>query len=89
MSDSIYDELLKKLENDPWPAMYMFKFIVPSDNHKIALVERLFDDGAEINHQPSSGGKYTSITIRQVMLSATAVIEVYRQASTIEGIISL
>jgi putative lipoic acid-binding regulatory protein len=84
-----FDELRKKLEKDSWPAVYMFKFIVPSDNHKIALVESFFEDDAELNHQPSSNGKYTSITIRQVMLDADSIIEVYKKAAAIEGIISL
>ena len=67
----------------------MFKFIVPSDNQKIALVESLFEDDAEVSMQPSSAGKYTSITAKQVMLDAHSVIEVYKKAATIEGIMSL
>ncbi|HEU4719016.1 MAG TPA: DUF493 family protein [Bacteroidia bacterium] len=89
MAELNFDELKKKLEKNPWPSVYMFKFIVPSDNHRIALVESLFGDDAEVKHQPSSEGKYTSITAREVMLSADAVIEVYKKASTIEGIIAL
>ncbi|HET6991524.1 MAG TPA: DUF493 family protein [Bacteroidia bacterium] len=89
MAEPNFDELRKKLEKDSWPSVYMFKFIVPSDNHKIALIEGIFEDDAEINMQASTNGKYTGLTIRQVMLSAEAVIEVYRQASVIEGIISL
>ncbi|GAB4151130.1 MAG: DUF493 family protein [Bacteroidia bacterium] len=90
MSTFSYDELKKKLEqNSTWPSVYMFKFIVPSDNKKIALVERLFDDGAEIKLQPSSKGTYTSITIRTVMLSPDHVIDIYKKASEIEGILSL
>jgi putative lipoic acid-binding regulatory protein len=89
MEEPNFDELRKKLEKENFPSIYMFKFIVPSDNHKIALVESFFEDVAEINHQPSSNGKYTSITARQVMLSAEAVVNVYRQAAAVEGIISL
>ena len=84
-----FPELRKKLERENWPSVYMFKFIVHSDNHKIALVESFFEDDAELNRQPSTNGKYTSITARQVMLSADAVIEVYSKAASIEGIISL
>lgn len=67
----------------------MFKFIVPSDNHKIALIESFFEDDAEIKMQASTNGKYTSITIRQVMLDPSAIIEIYVKAAAIEGIISL
>ena len=89
MTNSKFDELRKKLDNESWPAIYMFKFIVPSDNHKIALTESFFEDDAEIKMQASTNGKYTSITIRQVMLDAPAIIEIYVKAAAIEGIISL
>jgi len=89
MTNSKFDELRKKLDNESWPAIYMFKFIVPSDNHKIALIESFFEDVAEIKMQASTNGKYTSITIRQVMLDAPAIIEIYVKAAAIEGIISL
>lgn len=89
MTNSKFDELRKKLDNESWPAVYMFKFIVPSDNHKIALIESFFEDDAEIKMQASTNGKYTSITIRQVMLDAPAIIEIYVKAAAIEGIISL
>lgn len=89
MTNSKFDELRKKLDNESWPAIYMFKFIVPSDNHKIALIESFFEDDAEIKMQASTNGKYTSITIRQVMLDPSAIIEIYVKAAAIEGIISL
>lgn len=89
MTNSKFDELRKKLDNESWPAIYMFKFIVHSDNHKIALIESFFEDDAEIKMQASTNGKYTSITIRQVMLDAPAIIEIYVKAAAIEGIISL
>lgn len=89
MAEPNFEELRKKLDKESWPAIYMFKFIVPSDNHKIALIESFFEDDAEIVMQASTNGKYTSITIRQVMLGADSIIEVYKQAAIIEGIISL
>ena len=89
MEEINFDELRKKLEKDSWPAVYMFKFIVPSENQKIAQVQNLFGDDSEIHLQTSTNGKYTSITIRQVMLNADAIIEIYKLASVIDGIISL
>ena len=90
MAEINYDDLRAKLNaGQNWPQLYMFKFIVPSDNHRIALVESLFGDDAEVKLQPSSKGNYTSLTARVVMLDAEQVIDVYRKASTIEGIISL
>lgn len=90
MAEINYDDLRAKLNaGNSWPQLYMFKFIVPSDNHKIALVESLFGDDADVKLQPSSKGKYTSLTARVVMLDAETIIDVYKRASEIEGIISL
>jgi uncharacterized protein len=84
-----FDALRKQLDQLNWPSLYMFKFIVPSDNQRIAQVESLFGDDANVKLQPSSNGKYTSITAREVMLSADDVLLVYQQASGINGIIAL
>lgn len=84
-----FEALRKQLDQLNWPSLYMFKFIVPSDNQRIAQVESLFGDDAEVKLQPSSNGKYTSITAREVMLSADDVLLVYQQASGIDGIIAL
>jgi len=84
-----FDALRKQLNELNWPSLYMFKFIVPSDNQRIAQVESLFGDDADVKLQPSSNGKYTSITALEVMLSADDVLLVYQQASGINGIIAL
>lgn len=90
MAEFNYDELRNKLNaGGSWPQVYMFKFIVPSDNQKIALTESLFEDDAEIKLQPSSKGNYTSVTARVVMMDAEQIINIYKKASAIEGIISL
>lgn len=90
MQEPDFSELRKKLEQDKnWPQLYMFKFIVPSDNKRIAQVENLFGDDTQLSTKESSTGKYISITARQVMLDAESVIEVYRQASRIEGVMAL
>jgi putative lipoic acid-binding regulatory protein len=73
-----------------WPSMYLFKFIVPSDNHKIAQLEALFNaETAEIRLRQSKNGKYTSVSAREVMTSAEEVIACYEEAYKIEGVISL
>ena len=77
-------------QNHEWPSIYMFKFIVPSDNEKIAQVEALFNtDTAELKMNQSKNGKYTSITAKEVMTSADEVLECYSKAKNIEGLISL
>lgn len=77
----------EKLEGHyAWPALYTFKFIVPTGKEE--EVKNLF-----LNHTTSEklskNGKYTSITINMMMPSSDAVIDVYQAASVIEGILAL
>lgn len=72
-----------------WPSVYMFKFIVPSDNQKIALVQGLFTESAEFKMNQSSNGKFTSITVKEVMMNSDQVLERYAKAKGIEGVIAL
>lgn len=79
----------KLIETSSFPSVYMFKFIVASENRKIALVENMFEPEADIHTKESANGKYTSITAKQVVVSADEVIEVYKKAAEIKGIIFL
>jgi uncharacterized protein len=79
----------KLIETTSFPSVYMYKFIVESDNRKIALVENLFDAEADLHTKESGTGKYTSITAKQVVMSVEEVIEVYKKAAEIKGIIFL
>lgn len=72
-----------------WPSVYMFKFILPDSNRDYALLRSLFGEESRIFTRHSSGGKYISVTVKEMMLSADEVVERYRKASKIEGIISL
>ncbi len=85
-----YDKLRDLLNQDNnWPKVYMFKFIIPSDNHKIALVQSKFSDEAIILHKESSTGKYFSITVKEVMFNADSIIEKYKEMEGIDGLIAL
>ncbi len=88
--EAFYKNLEQKLSADcEWPALYMFKFIIPNDLHKLALVESLFGDEASLYTNESKTGKYISITAKEMMLSPKEVIECYKKAGEIEGIIML
>lgn len=90
-TEDFYKRLKEELANSTvWPSEYLFKFIIPSDNHKIAIIEKSFDNmGAVIKTKASKNGKYTSISVNVTMKSAQAVVDKYQELSTIEGIISL
>lgn len=86
-----FDELRKKLEESiaSFPYIYMFKFIIKSDNKTMALVEVIFDSDADIIQKQSSSGNYISITVKQVVLSVDEIISIYEKAAAIDGVISL
>ncbi len=78
---------LEKLEGThKFPDNYTFKFIVQPEHQ--AEVESLLPN-AEVKLKPSSGNKYVSITLIRMMQSSQEVVDVYKRANTIEGIIAL
>ncbi|WP_370088197.1 DUF493 family protein [Ekhidna sp.] len=78
---------VEKLEGThEFPDNYTFKFIVKPEHQ--ASVEALLPD-ADIKLKPSSGNKYVSITLNKKMNTSQEVVEVYKQANKIEGIIAL
>lgn len=91
-SDEFYNKLREQLRQSAnWPAEYLYKFIIPTDVHKIAVLEAIFDNmGAVINTTESKNGKYTSVSINILMRNPDAVIEKYLEvAEKVEGVISL
>jgi putative lipoic acid-binding regulatory protein len=84
-----FENLRAQLDVLEWPSVYLFKFIVPNDNEKMAQVSALFDENATISYHTSSKGNYVSVSVKEVMLSGDSVIEIYENAIKIEGIISL
>jgi len=90
-NEEFFERLKQELiDSTAWPAEYLFKFIVPSQQEKVLEIENAFDQmGAVIDTTQSKTGKYTSVSINVRMSSAQSVIDKYIQLSTIEGIISL
>jgi putative lipoic acid-binding regulatory protein len=91
MNEADFERIKAQLNaSHEWPGVYMFKFIVPADNEKIARVEALFNSHtAEVRIRPSKNGNYISITARELMMSAEQVLACYEKASHIEGLIAL
>jgi len=85
-----FSELRKKLKDSgDWPRVYFFKFIVPSDNKKLAQVEALFGSEANVTLKQSSKGNYVSVSAKELMLNVDGVIDRYEKASKIEGLMAL
>ena len=91
-SKEFYEKLEKKLEeHSDWPSRYMFKFIVPTSQHKVDQLKQHFSDmDAEINLKHSKKGTYTSVSVVLVMNSPKRVIQKYKQiGDNVEDVISL
>jgi hypothetical protein len=88
--DGSFENLRAKLiESGDWPRVYFFKFIIPANNKKLALVEALFGPEAKVTIKQSNKGNYLSVSAKELMLSPDRVIERYEKASTIKGLIAL
>ena len=77
---------IKLDEHYSWPALYIFKFIVPTG--KEGDLKNLFPLHTSSDKQ-STQGNYVSVTFKMMMPSSESVIEVYEKASVIEGLIAL
>ncbi len=90
-TEEFYERLKVELDNsNTWPAVYLFKFIVPSVSDNVVRVELAFDCmGAIIKTTKSKTGKYTSISVDVQVKCSQDIIDKYLEVSTIEGIVSL
>lgn len=90
-SQEFYEKLkLQLADTSSWPAKYLYKFIVPTQGTQIVQIENIFDNtGAVIKTKESSKGTYTSVSILVKLKDPDAVIEKYKEVSTVEGVISL
>jgi putative lipoic acid-binding regulatory protein len=81
--------LRAQLELLEWPNVYLFKFIVPNESEQIAQVTALFNQSSEVVMHPSKTGKYMSFSVKELMLDADSIMQIYEKATQIKGIISL
>jgi hypothetical protein len=87
MDQNWIDSFREKLDRHyTWPALYVFKFIVPTGKEE--EVRNLFPLHTTIE-KSSKQGNYKSITAEMLMASGEDVLTIYIKASTIEGIVAL
>ena len=87
MDEAWFKSFSEKLDEFyAWPVLYTFKFVVKAG--KDEELRKLFPTHTNTSRQ-STKGNYTSVTFQMMMPSAQAVIDVYKKAATIEGIIAL
>jgi putative lipoic acid-binding regulatory protein len=90
-TEEFYERLKVELDmSNTWPALYLFKFIVPTESDNVVRVELAFDCmGAIIKTRKSKTGKFTSISVDVQVKDSQEIVDKYLEVSTITGIISL
>ena len=77
-------------DSQEWPGPFLFKFIVRGDQQKVEKLKQIFEGKqAKLKLKNSSKNTFVSVTFLAEMENPTEVINIYRAASTIEGIITL
>lgn len=90
LSEEAKEGLRQSLEKvHAWPSLYMFKLIFEPDEARLNRVLALFPAEAEVLRRFSTGGKYLSLTVKEVMMSADDVVQRYERASEIPGVIMI
>ncbi|MCH2225126.1 MAG: DUF493 domain-containing protein [Crocinitomicaceae bacterium] len=88
MSDE-YEGLRKQLNEQEWPNVYLFKFVIPNRSDLLARVTALFDDGTDLSYHQSKTGKYISVSAKEMMIDVQSIIDKYKEAAKIENIMIL
>jgi len=88
------EEHIKKIRESldhhyDWPSVYVFKFILPTIPNKQDELLNCFSKEVDVGLKRSKNAKYISFTLKEVMFSSDEVLKRYREASEIEGIVSL
>ncbi len=81
-----YSGLRTQLEKMNWPAIFPFKFIVPIEKLEVTL--NLFEK-QDTTTKISRKGNYVSVTAKPFMYSSEHVIEKYKEANRIDGLLAL
>ena len=82
-----WDRFQGLLDQDrSWPSEYTFKFIVPRS--QLDALQAVFGDHPVVV-RASTRGRYVSVTAHIRMESSSDVVELYRTAGDIPGLISL
>jgi hypothetical protein len=87
--DEVLAKLKIQLDQQEWPNVYLFKFIVPNEDEQVAQVSALFDESVDMVLHPSRTGKYMSLSAKEMMLDVDSILHKYEAAAKIKGVIAL
>jgi putative lipoic acid-binding regulatory protein len=90
MEQERLDNLRKLLDKEyKWPAHFNFKFIYKSDSNILEQLEAIFPIASERVIKHSKKKNYESLTVNHLANNADEVLDLYKKASAIEGVITL
>jgi hypothetical protein len=89
MDEALEDARTSLWVQQEWPGIYFFKFIVPNDKIKLDLVRKLFRFEDHITYRTSKDIKFIALSCKEEMQNPDEVLEIYRKAAEIEGVIAL
>ena len=84
-----FKRLKELLDDQNYPSVYLFKFIIKKDQKKMVEIKKCFDESAEFEMHPSKNGNYISVNIKQMMLSSEDIINRYEAVGKIKEVITL
>jgi uncharacterized protein len=87
--EDTFGKLREQLEQQEWPNVFLFKFIVPNTAEMLAKATALFDASSDIQFHESKTGKFVSVSVKEMMLNVDSIIDKYKEAAEIKGLIAL
>lgn len=89
--EEFYNRLREKLEtNTQFPTDFLYKFIIPNHENKKQQLYHIFEGtNALIDTKESSSNKYLSFSVKIKVDNTDQIIDFYKKAGEIEGIVSL
>jgi hypothetical protein len=77
------------LKNKDWPLKYMFKFIAPNNDGKVAEVVQLLPPSGTITYKHTPNLRYVAITCVADMPTAESIVHITSKATSIDGVMAL
>ncbi len=72
-----------------WPDAFTFKFIYKCDPETELKLKKLFNTQSKITIKSSSKNNFNSMSVVHISSNADEIMDIYQQASEIEGVMSL
>jgi hypothetical protein len=85
--DTIFNGLREKLSLEKYPLTFPFKFIFPIE--QLEQVKAIFRPHDVFEYKPSKAGNYLSLSCNALINHMEEIIDIYKRAAKIKGVISL